>query len=459
MKILTLNCGSSSVKYMVYDWGKKYIMCKGIVDKIGSSGSCTLQHDVLGRDSFKKEFSCPTHQEAIQCVFDILVDPEHGVLKSIKEIDAVGHRVVHGGEKFTKSVIVDDEVINSIMEIQELAPLHNPYHIMGIKAVQKLIPGVVNVVVVDTAFHQTMKPPQFLYALPYEWYEKHKIRRYGFHGTSHLYVSRRAAVLLGKDPSEVNVITLHVGHGVSITAVKNGVCFDTSMGLTPMEGLIMGTRAGDHDTAIALYMMKEEKLSPREVYDILNKKSGILGITGKYTDRRDVLRGMEEGDERCRLAVEMEAYRIKKYIGSYTAALGRVDAIVWTAGVGEMSPVIRAKAMEGLECMGIIFDPEKNELARSRNAEFDITGPGSKVKIFAIPTDEELVLVEDVVALCENRYDVYTNFTYSFQDPNYRNEMRYEEFQKELQKNPKMAKALAKVPGRGEEESAMGAVY
>jgi acetate kinase len=447
MKILTLNCGSSSAKYMVYDWDQKEILCKGIVERVTIGGSFCI-HEVTGRDAVKIEHECPTHKEAVHLILDLLVSPEHGVLKSVKEINAVGHRVVHGGEKFAKSVIITDEVLNTFKELQDLAPLHNPPNILGIEAARSLLPDVPHMAVMDTAFHQTMQPPQYIYALPYEWYEKYRIRRYGFHGTSHLYVSRRAAVLLGKDPSEVNLITLHIGNGVSFTAVKKGVSFDTSMGFTPLEGLVMGTRAGDHDAAIGLYVMQREGLSPKEMDSILNKKSGILGITGKYTDRRDVLEAMEKGDERAKLAFEIECYRIKKYIGAYAAALGGVDAIVWTAGVGEMAADIRARAMEGLEFMGIKLDPEKNQLARSRNAEFDISAPDSKVKIFVIPTDEELVFVEDVVALLENRYDVYTNFRYSFQDPSYRNKMRDAEFQKQLQKKPEMAKAVAKVPGQ-----------
>lgn len=323
-----------------------------------------------------------------------------------------------------------------------------PANILGIEAAKNLLPDIPHMAVIDTAFHQTMKPAQFLYAVPYEWYEKYGIRRYGFHGTSHLYVSRRAAVLLGREPEEVNLITLHIGNGASVAAVKNGVCYDTSMGLTPLEGLIMGTRAGDHDAALDFYVMQKEELTPKEMDNILNKRSGLLGITGKYSDRRDILAAMERGDERAKLAAEMEIYRIKKYIGAYAAALGRVDAVVWTAGVGEKSPYIRERALEGLEFMGIKCDSRKNRLARSSNAEFDITASDSKVKVFVIPTDEEIVFVEDVVALYENRYDVYTNFKYSFQDPGYRNKMRELEFKKEVEKNPDIVKALANVPVR-----------
>lgn len=447
MKILVLNCGSSSAKYMVYDWDNKEIMCKGIVERV-TIGDSFCEHEVTGRGKVTIKRECPTHKEAVSLILELLVSPEHGVLKDVKEIKAVGHRVVHGGEKFAKSVIIDDEVLQAFKELQDLAPLHNPANILGIEAARAVLPDVPHMAVMDTAWHQTMQPPQFMYAVPYEWYEKYKVRRYGFHGTSLLYVSKRAAVLLGKDPFDVNLICLHVGNGVSANAVKKGVSFDTSMGFTPLEGLIMGTRAGDHDAALDFYMMQKLGIGPKEMDNILNKKSGLLGITGKYTDRRDVLEAMAKGDERAKLAFEMECYRLKKYIGAYAAALGGVDAIVWTAGVGEMAAEIRAKAMEGLEFMGIKFDPVKNNAARSRNQESDISAPDSKVKIFVIPTDEELVFVEDVVALLENRYDVHTNFKYSFQDPSYRNKLREQQLAKEMEKKPELAIARAKIPGQ-----------
>ena len=445
MKIMTLNCGSSSVKYMVYDWDRKAILCQGNVEKVTREDSFCV-HKVFGKDAIEIQHYCSTHKQAIELVLSLICSSTHGVVDSVKEISAVGHRIVHGGEKFTRSVVIDEEVLEGLREIQDLAPLHNPHHITGIEASQALLPGVPQIGVMDTAFHQTMEAEQFMYATPYEWYEKHGVRRYGFHGTSHLYVSRRAAVLLGKDPSETNVISLHIGNGASITAIKNGVSYDTSMGLTPSEGLIMGTRAGDIDSAIVKYIMGKEGLSSKEVDEMLNKKSGVLGITGKYVDRREVLNAMEEGCEKARLALEMECYRLRKYIGSYIAALGRVDAIVWTAGVGEMCSVIRAKAMENLECVGIKIDEENNELARSRNAEFEISSVNSDIRVFVIPTDEELVLVEDCVALCEGRYDDYTKFEYSFQDTGYRNRIRDEEFKKELKKRPRMAKAIVNIP-------------
>jgi len=447
MKILTLNCGSSSVKYMLYDWKGQKTLARGIVERVTVGGSF-CRHEKPGMEEAIIEHECPDHKEAIRLVIDVLLGkcPGYencGVISSLDEIDAVGHRVVHGGEKFTKSVVINEEALKTFEELCDLAPLHNPPNVLGIKAAMSLLPNVPHIAVMDTAWHQTMKPPQYIYAVPYEWYEKYGIRRYGFHGTSLLYVAKRAAVLLGKDPLETNLISLHVGNGVSANAVKNGVSFDTSMGFTPLEGLVMGTRAGDHDSAIDHYVMEKEGLSPKEINAILNKKSGILGITGKYVDRRDVLKAMKEGDERAKLAFEIECYRLKKYIGAYYAALGRVDALVWTAGVGEMGAEIRAKAMEGLEELGIKFDPEKNELARSRNAEFDISAPDSKVKIFVIPTDEERVFVEDVVALLEGRYDIHTRFKYTFEEPGYRNRMRDLEFSKELKKRPEMAKALA----------------
>jgi acetate kinase len=443
---MVLNCGSSSAKYMVYDWDNKEIMCKGIVERVTIGDSFCI-HEVPGRDAVKIEHECPTHREAVHLINNILTSEEYGVLKDIKEINAVGHRVVHGGEKFAKSVKIDDEVLNTFKELQNLAPLHNPPNILGIEAAQSALPDVPHVAVMDTAWHQTMLPPQYMYAVPYEWYEKYRVRRYGFHGTSLLYVAKRAAVLLGKDPFDVNLVSLHIGNGVSANAVKKGVSFDTSMGFTPLEGLVMGTRAGDHDAALDFYVMQKENLSPKDIDNILNKKSGLLGITGQYTDRRDVLEAMEKGDPRAKLAFEMECYRIKKYVGAYAAALGGIDAIVWTAGVGEMAADHRAKALEGLEFMGIKIDPEKNNLARTRNSESDISAADSKVKIFVIPTDEELIMVEDTVAILNGTYDVHTNFKYSFQDPKYTNKQRDVEFAKQLEKKPDMIKVKAKIPG------------
>jgi len=446
MKILSLNSGSSSVKYMAFDWERRKVLARGIVERVKVGGSFCV-HEVPGRPKVRVERDCPDHEDAIGLIEEMLVHAEHGVLKDLSEITAVGHRVVHGGEKFARSVIVNDEVLQTFRDLSDLAPLHNPPNVQGIEAARKLMPGIPHVAVMDTAWHQTMLPPQFLYAVPYEWYTKFGIRRYGFHGTSLLYVARRAAVLLGKDPSECNLVSLHVGNGVSANAVKNGKSFDTSMGLTPLEGLIMGTRAGDHDAGLDLHIMSKEGHSPDEMRDILNTESGLKGITGEYVDRREIIAAAEKGDDRCRLALEMECYRLKKYIGAYAAALGRVDAIVWTAGVGEMSPLVRGKAMDGLERFGIRYDKRKNDLATTRNAEMDISAEDSDVKIFVIPTDEEAVFVEDVVRFLKHGSAPDADHKYSFEDPAYRNEIRDQAFQEECKKNPQMREAVARIPG------------
>ena len=439
MIILSLNCGSSSVKYQLYNWDKKEIIAKGIVERV-IIGDSFCVHEVNQKDKITLKHNCPTHKEAIKLIMDTLTHPEYGAIEDLSVISAIGHRVVHGGEKFSKSVIINQEVLKTFKEIAGLAPLHNPPNIMGIEAAMELLPNIPHMAIMDTAWHQTMPPYVYTYAVPYEWYEKYGIRRYGFHGTSLLFVAKRAAVLLGKDPFKCNLISCHIGNGVSINAVKDGLSYDTSMGFTPLEGAIMGTRAGDHDVALDLYVMQKEGYSPQEMDRILNKKSGILGITGKYIDRRDVIKAASEGDKRAQLALEMEAYRLKKYIGAYTAVLGRVDALIFTAGVGEMSSIIRSKVLEGLDILGIKYDPEKNKIARTRNAEFDISASNSQVKIFIIPTDEELVFVEDVVALLEGTYDIHTNFKYSFQDKDYKNLMREKAFEKECREKPELLK-------------------
>ena len=359
-------------------------------------------------------------------------------------IKAVGHRVLHGGDIFTKSVIVNPEVIETFRSVQDLGPLHIPANIMGIEAAQKVLPDVPHCAVMDTAWHQTMPATSFMYAIPYEWYEKYSARRYGFHGTSFLYTAKRASVLLNKKPEDTNVIIAHIGNGASMCAVKNGKCFDTSMGITPLEGLVMGTRSGDCDPALPFYIMRKTGMSIAEMDTALNKKSGLLGITGKYVDRRDVQSALEAGDERALLAQDMECYRLRKYFGAYLAAVGPVDAIVFTAGVGEFAPAVREKACAGLEHLGIKLDPVKNKLARTRNAETLISADDSKIKIFVIPTDEELVMTEDAYALMMGTYDVHTNFTYSFQSPDYVNKARAEGLKKDLEKNPDLAKIIAK---------------
>lgn len=430
MIILSFNCGSSSVKYQLYNWEKKEIIAKGIVERV-TIGNSFCVHEVNNKEKITLKHDCPTHKEAIKLIVDTLIHPEYGAIQDLSEISAVGHRVVHGGERFSKSVLINEEVLKTFKELAILAPLHNPPNIMGIEAALELLPDIPHAAIMDTAWHQTMPSYVYMYAVPYQWYEKYRIRRYGFHGTSLLYVAKRAAVLLNKDPFQCNLISCHIGNGVSINAVKNGVSYDTSMGFTPLEGAIMGTRAGDHDAALDFYVMQKEGYSPQEMDAILNKKSGLLGITGKYVDRRDVVSAAEEGDERAKLAIEMETYRLKKYIGAYAAVLGRLDALVFTAGVGEMSDIIRAKVLEGLEILGIKYDPEKNRLARTRNKESDISAIDSPVKIFVIPTDEELVFVEDVVALIEGSYDLHTNFKYTFQDKNYKNLMRERAYEQE----------------------------
>ncbi|MDY0382667.1 MAG: acetate kinase [Atribacterota bacterium] len=430
MIILSLNCGSSSVKYQLYNWTNKEIIAKGIVERV-TVGNSFCVHEVNHKEKVTLKQDCPSHREAIKLIIDTLIHPEYGAIKKLSDIAAIGHRVVHGGEKFAKSVLINQEVLKTFKELSVLAPLHNPPNIMGIEAAMELLPDIPHAAIMDTAWHQTMPAHVYMYAVPYEWYEKYRIRRYGFHGTSLLYVAKRAAVLLNKDPFQCNLISCHIGNGVSINAVKNGLSYDTSMGFTPLEGAIMGTRAGDHDAALDFYVMQKESLSPQEIDSILNKKSGILGITGKYTDRRDVVKAANNGEERAMLAVEMEVYRLKKYIGAYAAALGRLDALIFTAGVGEMSTTTRSKILEGLELFGIRYDSEKNSIARTRNKESDISAPDSKVKIFVIPTDEELVFVEDVVALIEGRYDIHTNFKYTFQEKDYKNLMRERAYKKE----------------------------
>jgi acetate kinase len=413
MIILALNCGSSSVKYQLFDWEKKEVVAKGMVERV-IVGDSFIIHEVPGRDNYRCDYECPDHRVAIDLIIKTLVDKGHGVLSDINDISAVGHRVVHGGEKFTCSVLIDESVLDAVKDVQHLAPLHNPPNIAGIEAAQAVLPQVPHIAIFDTAFHQTMPEHAYIYPVPYEWYKQHGVRRYGFHGTSHLYVSKRASVILGKPASQCNIITMHIGNGVSHCAIKEGVSVDTTMGLTPLEGAVMGTRSGDIDPAIPAFMMQKENLSAKEIDGILNKKSGVLGITGRFTDRRDVIENANAGDERCRLALDIEGYRLKKYIGAFMAAIGRLDAVVFTAGVGEMGWPIREKAIEGLEHMGIILDRERNKGAMTRKRESLITTDDSPVKVYVIPTDEELVFTEDVVAILNGTYTDHMQFEYSF---------------------------------------------
>ncbi len=442
MVILTLNCGSSSAKYQVYDWENKEVLANGVVERVGAEGS-GITHKAKGKKT-EVLSPCPTHKEAIELIMKEITDPEVGVITDMSVIKAVGHRVLHGGDKFTKSVVITPEVLETFREVQDLGPLHNPANIMGIEAAQKVLPDVPHCAIMDTAWHQTMPEHAFMYAIPREWYEKYQARKYGFHGTSFLYTSKRAAVLLNKQPKDTNVIICHIGNGASICAVKNGQCYDTSMGITPLDGLVMGTRSGEIDPALPFYIMRKSGMSADEMDKALNKKSGLLGITEKYADRRDIEQAAKKGDKLSALAIEMESYRLKKYIGSYVAALGTVDAIVFTAGVGEHSPLIRGKALEGLEVMGIKIDQNKNNASNTSNAETCISADDSKVKVFVIPTDEELVMTEDAFALMKGTYDVHTNFTYSFQNPNYVNKAREAGLKGDIEKTPLLKDIVAK---------------
>jgi len=443
MIILTLNCGSSSAKYQVYDWEAKDILAVGIVEKVTFPGSF-IDHRVKGRDEITLQQDCPTHTDAVELIIKMLTSKDQGVISDMSVIKAVGHRVLHGGMKFTKSVIVDDAAMNTFNEVKDLGPLHNPANIMGIEAAKKVLPHVPHCAIMDTAWHQTMPPESYLYAVPYDWFEKYQARRYGFHGTSFLYTAKRAATLLGKDPFKTNLIICHLGNGASVNAVKDGCSFDTSMGITPLEGLVMGTRSGDVDAALPFYIMRKTGMNDAEMENALNKKSGLLGLTGQYTDRRDIQAAALKGDSRALLAQRVEAQRVKKYIGGYQATLGRVDALVMTAGVGEFAWFMREKILDGLEGIGIAYDPRRNQMSHTRNTETIISKDESKIPIFVIPTDEELVMTEDAFALTKGTYDIHTHFTYSFQSKDYVNKGRAEGLEHELAKTPELAEIIAK---------------
>ena len=396
MKILVINAGSSSLKYQLIDMETEHVLAKGLCERIGLDGH--LKHTPLvgGKPVFDEDLPMPTHSEAIAAVIDKLTSAEYGVVASMKEIDAVGHRVVHGGEKFAKSVVITDEVMQAIEECTPLAPLHNPANIIGIKACQELMPGVPMVAVFDTAFHQTMPPVAYTYALPYEYYEKDKVRRYGFHGTSHKYVSQRAADMLGKPIEQLKLISCHLGNGSSVTAIDGGKSVDTSMGFTPLAGLPMGTRSGDIDAGILEYLMNKYGMDITEMLTILNKKSGVMGVSGVSSDFRDLEEAFEQGNERAGLAVDMFNYGVKKLIGAYAAAMGGVDAIIFTAGVGENSASQRMAIASGLEFMGVKMDEDANKV---RGEERVISAPDSKVTVLLIPTNEELMIAMDTEAL------------------------------------------------------------
>ena len=397
MNILVINAGSSSLKYQLLNPETGVLLAKGLCERIGIDGKFTYKPQVEGKKVLDAiDVAMPTHSEAIQAVLNALVDADNGVIGSMKEIDAVGHRVVHGGEKFAKSVLITDEVMATIEECNPLAPLHNPANITGIKACQAVMPGVPMVAVFDTAFHQTMPAKAYMYALPYEYYEKDKVRRYGFHGTSHKYVSQRAAAMLGKKPEELKLISCHLGNGSSVTAIDGGKSVDTSMGFTPLAGLPMGTRAGDLDAGILQYLMNKYSMNIDEMLNILNKKSGVQGVSGVSSDFRDLENAHEQGNERAGLAVDMFNYGVKKLIGAYAAAMGGVDAIIFTAGVGENSVSQRMDIASGLEFMGVKMDAEANN---TRGKDAVISAADSKVKVLLIPTNEELMIAKDTAAL------------------------------------------------------------
>lgn len=392
MKVLVINCGSSSLKYQVLDMTNEELLCKGLVERIGIEGS-VITHEKVGVDEkFKLEVPMNNHKDAISHVLDAIMDKDHGVISSMDEIGAVGHRVVHAGEKFASSVLITDEVKAALTECIELAPLHNPPNLLGIDACRELMPNTLMVGVFDTAFHQTMPPESYIYAIPYEYYEKYGIRRYGFHGTSHRFVSERAAKILDKNIEDLKIITCHLGNGASIAAVKGGKSIDTSMGFTPLEGLVMGTRSGDLDPAIVSFLEEKEGLPQGGGTNILNKKSGVLGLSGVSSDFRDLSEAADSGNMRAQLALDVFAHRVKHYIGAYVAELNGVDALVFTAGLGENSKEMREAICENLDYLGIKVDPAKNNV---RGKETIISPDGAPVNVILIPTNEELMIARD----------------------------------------------------------------
>ena len=396
MNVLVINCGSSSLKFQLINAETENVLAKGLCERIGIDGRLTYQP--AGGEKEKSDLAMPTHTEAIQFVIDALTNEKTGVVKSLDEIGAVGHRLVHGGEKFASSVVITDEVKKAVEECNDLAPLHNPANLIGVAACEKLMPGTPMVAVFDTAFHQTMPEKAYMYGLPYEYYEKYKVRRYGFHGTSHSFVSKRAAEVMGKSYDEVKTIVCHLGNGSSVSAVLNGKCVDTSMGLTPLEGLVMGTRSGDIDPAIMEFIARKENLDIEGVMEVLNKKSGVFGISGGLSsDFRDLTDAMNAGDKKAKIAMDVFSYRVAKYIGSYAAAMNGVDDIVFTAGIGENDDYVREEVCKYLGYLGVDFDSEANAGLRGKEAE--LTKEGSKVKVFVIPTNEELAIARETLAL------------------------------------------------------------
>ena len=401
MKVLVINAGSSSLKYQLLDPETGHLLAKGLCERIGIDGKFTYKPQVEGKAAVSAaDVPMPTHSEAIQAVLSALVDPDNGVISSMKEIDAVGHRVVHGGESFASSVLITDQVMQAVEDCTPLAPLHNPANIIGIKACQQLMPGVPMVAVFDTAFHQTMPPVAYTYAIPYEYYENDKVRRYGFHGTSHRFVSARCAEVMGVDLKDIKLITCHLGNGSSITAIKDGKVIDTSMGLTPLDGFIMGSRCGGVDPSAITYLQEKEGWTPAETAEILNKKSGVLGISGISSDDRDVLAAAEAGNKRAALARSIQRYQIRKFIGAYVAAMDGVDAIVFTGGIGENTCDLREDVCNHLTYLGVKIDCEKN-LELRKGKEGELSTPDSKVRVFVLPTNEELLIARDTKAIVE----------------------------------------------------------
>ena len=399
MKILVINSGSSSLKYQLIDMSNEFVIAKGICDRIGIDG--TLKHNSIGIGEFKIDYPMKNHTEASRVVIDTLTKGNYAVLKNIDEISAVGHRIVHGGEYFTKSVLVNDDVVNKIESCSLLAPLHAYPNAAGIRACHEIIPNIPQTVVFDTAFHQTMPKYAYMYALPIEYYDKYKIRRYGFHGTSHKYVTKRTAEFLGKKPEDLKIVTLHLGNGSSLAAIKNGVCIDTSMGLTPLEGPMMGTRCGTIDPAAVAFLIEKENLSGSQLIDIMNKKSGMLAISGVSSDFRDIVTASENGNKHAELALNMFSYQVKKIMAGYIAILGGVDAIVFTAGVGENCPETRYLVTKGLEHMGIKIDLEKNKVRGG--IDMDISAEGATVKTLVIATNEELMIARETLELIKQK--------------------------------------------------------
>ena len=396
MNILVINCGSSSLTFQLINAESEEVLAKGLCERIGIDGRLTYQP--AGGEKEISEKAMPTHTEAIQFVIDALTNEKTGVVKSLSEIGAVGHRIVHGGEKFASSVVITEEVKKAVEECNDLAPLHNPANLIGVEACEKLMPGTPMVAVFDTAFHQTMPEKAYMYGLPYEYYEKYKVRRYGFHGTSHSYVSKKAAEVMGKAYDEVKTIVCHLGNGASVSAVLNGKSVDTSMGLTPLEGLVMGTRSGDIDPAIMEFIAQKENLDIEGIMNVLNKKSGVFGLSGEISsDFRDLTGAMAEGDKKAKIALEVFAYRVAKYIGAYAAAMNGVDDIVFTAGIGENVSYVREQVCSYLGYLGVELDPDANEKFRGEQGE--ITKPGCKVRVFVIPTNEELAIARETLAL------------------------------------------------------------